>query len=417
MFDWIFTTILDVNASPYQTYPGTTIHIYVTVNVTWSVLDFSSFLVEAFYNGTAISTKVIFIIGSGHDTFTLDFAWNTSSLEPGSYQVSAATSTGASYEDGYVRILQTLTVPDDHPTIQAAINAANEGDTIFVRNGTYEENLNITKKLTILGENVQGTIVYSFEVHADNVTISGFQTHWELGTGIVLYDACYCNISNNQVGSKTYGIWLDNSSHNYITNNHIHQALYWGITLFYGCNDNTIRQNSIARSHLEIGIFIMGSNNNTLDSNDLSHNYWPLVINDAASNRIYHNNIIDSHNRPSLYNAPNTSWDNGCEGNYWSDYQDRYPNASHDWYGIWNTSYIIDAENVDRYPLRNLYWNIADLNHDLKVDIFDLVSMCASYCLDWQEHMCHVDVAEPYGIIDIFDVVAVAVNYGKEYVP
>jgi hypothetical protein len=51
--------------------------------------------------------------------------------------------------------------------------------------------------------------------------------------------------------------------------------------------------------------------------------------------------------------SPNT-WDNGYPsgGNYWSDYQTRYPSAAEiDGSGIWNTPYVIDANNTDRYPL------------------------------------------------------------------
>ena len=39
-------------------------------------------------------------------------------------------------------------------------------------------------------------------------------------------------------------------------------------------------------------------------------------------------------------------------GNYWSDYEDRYPDAKglND-SGKWDTPYIIDENNQDNYPL------------------------------------------------------------------
>jgi hypothetical protein len=46
----------------------------------------------------------------------------------------------------------TLIVPNSHPTIQAAINAAIPGDTIIVRSGTYVENLTLNKPVILTAE-------------------------------------------------------------------------------------------------------------------------------------------------------------------------------------------------------------------------------------------------------------------------
>src|SRR3972149_3775038 len=54
---------------------------------------------------------------------------------------------------------KTITVPDDYPTIQAAINGAWEGDTVFVKAGTYSENLTVTKSLSLGGENKAASVV------------------------------------------------------------------------------------------------------------------------------------------------------------------------------------------------------------------------------------------------------------------
>ncbi len=112
---------------------------------------------------------------------------------------------------------KTITVPDDYPTIQAAINGASEGDEVFVRSGTYSEDLTINKALSLVGENKYSTIVVGNGTAAclikqDSINVIGFTfrrpstMRWHYG--IHLLNVKYCNVFENNVESTFYGIWL-----------------------------------------------------------------------------------------------------------------------------------------------------------------------------------------------------------------
>jgi nitrous oxidase accessory protein len=56
--------------------------------------------------------------------------------------------------------LRAIVVPDDYSTISLAIQNAGAGDTVFVKRGTYhEEALNINKSISLIGEDVDETIL------------------------------------------------------------------------------------------------------------------------------------------------------------------------------------------------------------------------------------------------------------------
>ncbi|MGD2065858.1 MAG: hypothetical protein PVI43_01645, partial [Candidatus Bathyarchaeota archaeon] len=76
--------------------------------------------------------------------------------------------------------IDALVVPDDYPTIQQAVDSASDGDTVFVKNGQYNETVTIAKSLLLLGEDKQSTIIDANSVGPDllilhdNVNVTGF---------------------------------------------------------------------------------------------------------------------------------------------------------------------------------------------------------------------------------------------------
>lgn len=106
----------------------------------------------------------------------------------------------------------TINVPNDQPTIQAAIDAAINGDVIEVEAGTYVGNFTINKEITLQSidgaaltiiEGVGGTAI---TVLAENVVIDGFTiTNPDGDNGILATSVGFLTISNNivdEVGSN-----------------------------------------------------------------------------------------------------------------------------------------------------------------------------------------------------------------------
>ena len=228
-------------------------------------------------------------------------------------------------------------------TIQEAIDAPEtlEGHTIFVERGIYCENLVVNKSLSLIGEDRSTTIIDGnrsgtpVEILSNNVIVSGF------------------TIRNSSISfPHTNGIHiLSNScviSNNIITNN------YWAGILIDGFSNNIIINNTITNNHKGIEIFF-GSplGNNTIIGNTIALNDWyGIYIVYSSLNKIYLNNFTDNRNQTYSTGSTN-SWDDGVgKGNYWSDYEERYPNATElDNSGIWDTQYEIDEDNIDNYPI------------------------------------------------------------------
>jgi len=144
-----------------------------------------------------------------------------------------------------------IIVPDDYDTIQEAIDAANQSDCIYVRSGTFYENITIegnTKNgLILCGENRNTTIIDAGNKNGtctatikntDDVTITGFTI---TGSGLDYYrkgylmSGIYCvqandaYIHNNTIQNNGNGINGDSYSKVIIDNNLIIDNLGNGI--------------------------------------------------------------------------------------------------------------------------------------------------------------------------------------------
>ena len=176
----------------------------------------------------------------------------------------------------------TIYVPDDYAKIQWAVDNANSGDTIIIRDGVYVENVYVSKAfLTIRSENgsenctvkASDPAYHSFEITADHVNISGLTVTGAIAcvppwpAGIHLEGAEYCNISNNKVMYNHDGIELDFSANNTIKNNNVSFNRENGIEIDPISNNTLIENNTIFGGRCEL--FLYGSFNNTLINNTI----------------------------------------------------------------------------------------------------------------------------------------------------
>jgi len=266
---------------------------------------------------------------------------------------------------------------------------------------------------TVSGNNIisnhwEGVSLYS----SINNTVSGNSITNSL-EGIYLSSSINNTVSGNSITNSLEGIYLSSSINNTVSGNSITNSLEGleGIHLYSSSNYNTISGNIITNSVYGISL-LASSNYNKVSGNSVTSNDYGVWLSSSINNTIYHNNFINNP-QVTISGSASNIWDNGCEGNFWSDYN----GTDSDGDGIGDTPYIIDGNITDNYPLMNPYWNPADINHDLKVDIFDVVSACSAYKstpvdMNWN---CHCDIADPTGIINIFDIVLICSSYGEEY--
>ncbi|MFP3985687.1 MAG: nitrous oxide reductase family maturation protein NosD, partial [Candidatus Bathyarchaeia archaeon] len=159
---------------------------------------------------------------------------------------------------------------------------------------------------------------------------------------------------NNMTENSWAGIQLERSSNNSIFENNIVNNGHCGIYILYSSYNN-IFGNNVTESWPTLdygGISLDESSHNTISRNNVTDNNIGIWLRRSSDNIIYHNRFVNNTRQVWILNATNT-WDDGYPsgGNYWSDYETRYPDAAEiDNSGIWDTPYFIDENNQDDYP-------------------------------------------------------------------
>ena len=182
------------------------------------------------------------------------------------------------------------------PFIRTAIDDPDtrDGHVIEVEDGVYHEHLRVTKSLTIRSLNGSANCSiqdvgsdHVVEITADHVSISGFTVTRMAGSsasdsaGIYL-NACYCNVSCNNISNKGIGIFIDGSGNNSISSN---TCSHNGDGIFLNGSDNNTILNNKCSDNVD-GIWLDGSDNNSISNNNFSNNNDGIGLCGSGNNRL-----------------------------------------------------------------------------------------------------------------------------------
>jgi len=219
---------------------------------------------------------------------------------------------------------------------------------------------NITAKNLNLANNMQGILL----VHTTNSTITLNKITNIGGYGIRLEYSSNNSISRNNVTDNPRALDLVDSSNNTIYGNKIRNNSC-GVYL-YNSSNNNISGNSITDNDgpgaFGYGVCLAESSDNSICENNIrNNNYYGICLwLHSSNNNIYHNEFINNttHVDRDVWTEVINIWDDGYPsgGNYWSDYTgiDKKSGPNQDQPGsdsIGDTPCIIDADNIDHYPL------------------------------------------------------------------
>jgi len=189
---------------------------------------------------------------------------------------------------------------------------------------------------------------------------------------VALVNCTNITVQNQNISNNGQGILLVATNNSLITKNHIANS-YYGIVLsarYEQCVGNIITENNITSStkdgirswnaegtiitgnritdNQENGINFAGSPNAYVVGNAIAGNKdYGIRLSGSANITVYHNNFVDNIKPGVVLTFDRVYWNNGTEGNYWSD----YTGTDADGDGIGDTPYSSIYAITDSCPL------------------------------------------------------------------
>ena len=275
-------------------------------------------------------------------------------------------------------LIVDITGNGDYTTIRDAIKDAAATALIRIKKGIYEEgNLDINKKLTIIGEDPSNTIINcggknGFILNSKYVEINNLKfVNFEEYAIYVFTESDTCTLSNLsiEVPDVGVGIWIRSSSvaisdceirgnssgigiklresNNVIKGCNI-EGLDVGILALVGAHNNKILQCNFFNNEFALDIRINSYNNIISECNVYGNSIGLKIWQSSNNNTVYLNNFFK--NDEDAIDESTNNWDNGIQGNYWDDYTGIDINRD----GIGDTPYTIPAGKIDRYPFMTM---------------------------------------------------------------
>ena len=207
----------------------------------------------------------------------------------------------------------------DFTNIQAAITASSPGDVIRVYDGTYLENLWINKRLAIIGNGSDTTMIdgqglgnvitiASHDVSVIGLNITGSPDH----AGIIVNSHDNTVIEDNWIHNNRYGIRASSSTGMLIGNNTVALNDWNGMLL--GTLHNSIISDNTFLLHASTSLTLMlSSSGNLVENNTIIDGFIGISVQDSSTQNTLRWNSIHGSSSDGI--RITNSFDNAIDNN------------------------------------------------------------------------------------------------------